>query len=147
MTDFPESAKGLICQSKKTHGLPKIHYWKRLLKEIKNQNNDQYWRCFSFHAELENKNFIKVHEKTPNKEVAGQRVYLESLGSEIYLTPREVTVSVLLCQGLKCKQIAKQLNISDRTVEFYIRNLKLKFNCRFKIELINIFNQLKYLKK
>ncbi len=41
-----------------------------------------------------------------------------------------------LIQGKTAKEIARALNISHRTVEFYIEKMKQKFNCANRIELV-----------
>lgn len=41
-----------------------------------------------------------------------------------------------LVRGLTAKQIAKVLGLSNRTIEFYLENLKEKFNCPNKSDLI-----------
>jgi DNA-binding CsgD family transcriptional regulator len=50
-----------------------------------------------------------------------------NLPIEILLTPREREVLELLSQGLTSKQIGTQLNLSLRTVNMHIANLKAKF--------------------
>lgn len=53
------------------------------------------------------------------------------------LTPREMAVVTCLMAGKSAKESAKQLVISNRTVETHLENIKMKFNCRTKLELIN----------
>lgn len=55
----------------------------------------------------------------------------------IYLTKREYLCLFLLCKGKSTKQISWDLNLSPRSVEFYIQNCKLKFGVYNKFELIN----------
>jgi len=55
------------------------------------------------------------------------------------LSEREIACLNLLCQGLTIKHIAKQLQISSRTVETYFERVKYKLNCHNKAELIIAF--------
>jgi DNA-binding CsgD family transcriptional regulator len=64
------------------------------------------------------------------------RVYLTIANENIYLTPREVQCISCLFEGKTAKEIAKILNISPRTVEYYIAQLKLKLQCRTVTELV-----------
>lgn len=56
---------------------------------------------------------------------------------ELQLTNRQIECLSLLQQGKTYKQIAKDLNISQRTVEHHMELLKVKTNKRFKTELID----------
>ena len=49
---------------------------------------------------------------------------------------REMQCLKLLLQGKSAKEIARILDLSPRTVEFYIRNMKKKTHCRTRSELI-----------
>ncbi len=53
-----------------------------------------------------------------------------------YFTRREAECMTLILQQASHKQIANKLNLSIRTVEFYILNLKTKLQCASTIELI-----------
>ncbi|WP_172622717.1 response regulator transcription factor [Aquicella siphonis] len=54
----------------------------------------------------------------------------------VKLTNRELDCARLLMKGCKIKEIASIINLSPRTVETHINNLKMKFSCRDKVELI-----------
>lgn len=54
----------------------------------------------------------------------------------IYLTKRESECLNLLARGKNTKMIANMLELSPRTVEYYIENAKVKFNVRYRSELI-----------
>lgn len=51
-------------------------------------------------------------------------------------TPREKQVINLLIRGKTAKEIAFELNLSKRTIEHYIENIKLKMNVDTKSQLI-----------
>jgi DNA-binding CsgD family transcriptional regulator len=58
----------------------------------------------------------------------------------IYFTPREAECVAYVIQGYTHPQAAQELKLSKRTVEFYIKNVRRKLNCRNKEELIKIVN-------
>jgi PAS domain S-box-containing protein len=53
------------------------------------------------------------------------------------LCRREAECVYYMVRGMTSKKIAKIINLSYRTVEFYISNAKLKLGCRLKGDLIN----------
>lgn len=53
------------------------------------------------------------------------------------LTERQIDCLVLLVKGMTFKEIAKELDLSPRTVEHYIFAIKTKFNCEARSELIS----------
>lgn len=55
---------------------------------------------------------------------------------KLHFSKREKECISHLINGLSSKQIAKELNISHRTVEFYLESIKNKFKCRTRLELI-----------
>ena len=58
----------------------------------------------------------------------------------IQISPREVQCLDLLSQGHTTKSIARFLDLSTRTIEFYINNIKTKTGCAFKSDIIHLYN-------
>jgi DNA-binding CsgD family transcriptional regulator len=56
----------------------------------------------------------------------------------IHFSRREAECMVHLLRGRSIRGTAKKLGISHRTVEFYVKNMKKKLNCKTKYELIAI---------
>jgi DNA-binding CsgD family transcriptional regulator len=56
----------------------------------------------------------------------------------VYLTQREADCVLVLLQVKTIKKAAVHLNLSPRTVEFYLRNVRIKLGCKKKTELIRI---------
>jgi DNA-binding CsgD family transcriptional regulator len=54
------------------------------------------------------------------------------------LTSRECDILRWMSRGYTAKRIGLQLKISYRTVEKYIENMKIKFQCHRKFELLKI---------
>ncbi len=65
-----------------------------------------------------------------------KQFYLGKGRGDIKLSKRQQEVLFFLIRGKSAKMIAKVLNISSRTVEYYTEILKNKFNCLNKGELI-----------
>ena len=55
---------------------------------------------------------------------------------QVKVSPRERECLYYLMRGETAKEIARRLNLSPRTIEFYIENMKKKFSCSNRIELI-----------
>lgn len=55
------------------------------------------------------------------------------------LTKRELDCLIMLSQGKTAKETARVYNISHRTVETHLENIKLKFDVRKKTEVLSIF--------
>lgn len=52
------------------------------------------------------------------------------------LSKREIECIYHLIRGMTAKQIAAELNLSSRTIEFYLERIKSKFGCKKKSDLI-----------
>ena len=55
-----------------------------------------------------------------------------------YLTPQEYRCAESLLKGHTFKQVALELSLSPRTVEFYINNMKKKFAVKKKKALLEL---------
>jgi DNA-binding CsgD family transcriptional regulator len=63
----------------------------------------------------------------------------------IKITQREIGCIIHLLQDKTAKETAQLLNLSHRTVESYIDNIKIKLNCDNKVELVRKLKQDKFL--
>lgn len=69
-----------------------------------------------------------IHEMNPD------RYYIAD--SNTYLTKRQMICAAYLMHSYRAKQIAKITNLSNRTVEDYITEIRRKFNCKERHQLI-----------
>lgn len=69
--------------------------------------------------------------------LTGSKILLNYNHKKFHLTKREHECLKLVRQGKSAKQIGALLNISYRTVESHVDNIKSKFSCRTKLELIS----------
>lgn len=67
---------------------------------------------------------------------ATERYYLGDKFEGAYFTRREAECMVQFLKGKTISQAALSLNLSPRTVEFYLKNMKNKLSCQTRPELI-----------
>ena len=86
----------------------------------------------------------------PSKKVQQQaspskkRITCDHILPGSYLTQQEYRCLSHLIEGLTVKKTADQLDLSPRTVEFYLANIKTRFNVKKKRNLIELFSQNNY---
>ena len=60
------------------------------------------------------------------------------VGVPIELTPQELQVAALVRQGLSNREVASQLFLSPRTIDFHLRNVFTKLGISSRTELAGI---------
>ena len=63
-------------------------------------------------------------------------LYEHQVKQNINLSPREQEIIILLAKGMRDREIAEQLFISDRTVKFHINNAVTKLNSSTRIQAV-----------
>lgn len=117
-------------------------YWDAILKEVLNQDDPCKYTLTNI-KEYKNKSFDsgQVQESRAQfLEVLPQRVLNKyHLGDNypgVYFTERETQAMYHFLRGKTANEVAQHLKLSCRTVEFYLKNMKLKLGCHSKSELI-----------
>jgi len=105
-------------------------YWQQIINNVSNKNI----QCGFDIDNLDQQNF---HNKNTSKRKF-TRYYLSDDMEHLYLTKREAGCIFYILQGYSIKATAIELNLSPRTVEFYFKRIKLKFNCQTRGELIKL---------
>jgi DNA-binding CsgD family transcriptional regulator len=108
-------------------------YWQVVLAEVLNKDNIDYTFLYTSLGPAEREESGSLAE---NRKPKRERIELEGEFSGIYLTPRECDCLHALASGRTVKTVARELELSHRTVEFYLKNLKTKFGCASKCELL-----------
>jgi DNA-binding CsgD family transcriptional regulator len=72
---------------------------------------------------------------------ANQKATPETTFDTSQLTRGELRVALLVAAGRSNRQVAEELYISEKTVEFHLRSIYTKFGVRRRIEFANSFNQ------
>lgn len=86
---------------------------------------------------------IRINEKQKTfslDEVIKNRSVIRFENEVIKLTKREIQCLYYMLQGKSAKETGEVLFISHRTVETYINQLKRKFKCHTKLELLSKIN-------
>jgi DNA-binding CsgD family transcriptional regulator len=108
-------------------------YWNKVLQEVLNKNSSSYNFTFTdvyANKRKKNKNLQAGRKKEMNSYSLGDNF------KDISFTQREAECMFLLLKGKTILQVSKILGLSSRTVEFYVKNMKIKLHCRTKSELI-----------
>ena len=70
-----------------------------------------------------------------------RKYYLGKQFPEIYLTQREAECVYWVMKGLTNKQTADKMELSSRTIDYYLRNVRTKLNCYSKAHLIRVLDK------
>jgi DNA-binding CsgD family transcriptional regulator len=82
--------------------------------------------------------FSAVNSQSPRARKGNKSYNLGTKYGGVYFTQREAECMILLLQGKTISKIALALQLSPRTVEYYLQNMKKKVSCRTKSELIGL---------
>lgn len=74
-----------------------------------------------------------------------KRYYFDQDNPDAYLTCREAQCMYYLLHGCTLMKTAEKLQLSHRTVEFYVKNIKMKLNLITKSELIAYMMRVNFL--
>lgn len=127
-----------------------MKYWKAVLHEVLNKDNERTEFRYTNLGESRkenNKNKQKnAYQNQNRKKRVRKMYYLGKKYEGLYLTHQEGECMNLLLQDHTIVSTAKDLNLSARTVEFYVKNMKLKLSCATKKELVNKIAETDFLK-
>ena len=113
-----------------------MHYWNSILDEV--LHKDETAQAFLYTNQGRLADVLDAEDTLIHgKELRDLRTYhLGDYFPNIYLTKREAETMFWVVQDFTNAQAASEMNLSSRTVEFYVKNLKLKLQCKTKKELI-----------
>lgn len=113
-------------------------YWERVLNEVLNKHDPSYRFVFTHCYQRLTK---PSSEKTLDNDLISRRHKMKNyfLGEKyagISFTRREAECMVHILKGKTISKVAVILELSPRTVEFYLKKMKSKLDCRTKSELM-----------
>ncbi len=119
---FKDKARKLIARAEKERLFFENHplHW---LEEKNSQANKS-----PLFSEFKNKEFFEICQI--------ERYFLSGDLKDVYLSTREAECLTLLFDGMSPKEIAREIDISHRTVEKYIDQTKNKMRCCYRGELL-----------
>jgi DNA-binding CsgD family transcriptional regulator len=115
-------------------------YWEMVLVEVLNKENpgqEYFFTNIKAYCNTRISGMVREAPVRPRRYKRHARKY--SLGKSyptIYFTEREAQTIFYFLYGRSAMEVADILSLSRRTIEFYVRNMKTKLDCRRKSELI-----------
>lgn len=73
--------------------------------------------------------------------------YLDPPYENVYFTQREAECLYYLMRGMTIVATATILELSPRTVEFYVKNMRIKMNAMSKSDLLDRLHEVNFLQK
>lgn len=126
-------------------------YWQQVLSEVLNKEKRGRDSVFTNMSAVQScveevvvkkKRFLSGARSAAVASVArkqgprGVVVYLGSFYPGVYFTCRESHCALLLLKGLTIREMGRYMQLSARTVEYYVENMKSKLSCKRKSELV-----------
>lgn len=110
-------------------------YWYAVLHEVINKHDPEYYFRYTSVADQLGDGVVKRRHHREKKDLS-KKYYLGQPFEPIYFTQREFDCVLGLLHGQTVKGVAVSLKLSPRTVEYYIKNVKVKLNCASRTELL-----------
>lgn len=119
--------------------------WDDILKEVM-QRKAKGQRINLLSEEDQNNSYAETKALKLSKRRSLAVYGLGAKYGSLYFTKREAECMVLLLRGKTINSVATKLNLSPRTVEYYVKNMKIKVGCRTKFELIDLIYASEFMK-
>lgn len=117
-----------------------MHYWNSVLNEVLLKSDSRSFLLSDENFSTAGNAFFSDEFERIEipKEARDLRMYyLGEHFPDVYLTKREAESMFWLMQSNTIAEAAAKMNLSARTVEFYVKNLKLKLQCKNKKMLVD----------
>lgn len=103
------------------------------------QSNRAYYEMWYAMPDLSQDEQVTEKIKHFFTEAVINRTYIEGRNKKIKLSPRQAECVKYLSEGYRVKGIANLLDLSPRTIEYYLSNIKQKTGQSSRIQLIQSF--------
>lgn len=120
-----------------------MKYWDAVLNEVLHKNDDNYPFVFT---NIRNPEALEEQQRQDARRSRRKRSKSNSKASshiavgfgypDVSFTKRESDAMMLLINGKTVDQTAKQLKLATRTVEYYVKNMKVKIGVAHKDQLV-----------
>lgn len=117
-----------------------MDYWESVLQEVLHKGDENYhFRFTDIGRSLVKERTRKQRQQRPFADNGAVSMFF--LGDSfpgVYLTKREAQSMYYLLQNKTIPQVGKLLALSARTIEFYVKNMKLKVGAKTKRHLLDV---------
>lgn len=113
-----------------------FYFTKKPTLDEKNDITGVLYHCIEFDYSKFFLELQTMEKKHIHEDQIPSHYYLDAHHNPYQLSPRELESLFFLLRGKTAKQIAENLRLSKRTVESYIEQIKNKFGCQNKAELL-----------
>lgn len=123
-----------------------IAYYERKIALFRNQQSVVYAKFLSFNSFLHGLDDFISESEAVNEFLSCIHADGYEVGSKngfIRLTKREYECINYLAKGATLKSIAKKLQLSPKTIEAHVSNIKLKTGIHYKADLVDWFHEVK----
>lgn len=120
-----------------------MDYWQSVLQEVLHKHDEDYPCAFTSVKDSVRK--VKEQQKPYRRGISDQdRICdLNERFPGKYLTERETQCAQKLVKGLTNAEVGRELGLSTRTIEFYVRNMRTKLQVSNKNELVDCLKSVK----
>lgn len=98
------------------------------------------------HEEKEGGQSRHAKHRREKSSLPRRHYYLNDHDKSAYFTYREAQCMAQIMRGKTIKASAQAIGLSPRTVEYYLKNMKAKFKCRTKSELMQLISLTDFMK-
>ena len=112
-------------------------YWNTVRREIENRENPQFPFVFTNVGDPVAEAQRIERERKSRHNHFGEMYYFDPPYQSVHFTRREAQCMVHFLQGKTVAETAKELTLSPRTVEYYVKNMRQKMHCKTKHDLID----------
>lgn len=104
-------------------------FWGAIVDEIQNKSKRSF-----ISTSISNKKGPPLSKR--GRLVSKEKHFIGDEYPNVYFTEREAQCMLNFLDGRTMKKAAEKMQLSPRTVEYYLKTMKLKLNCKNKFDLI-----------
>lgn len=123
-------------------------YWQWVIEEVCDveQVKRQHRRMLTNLYSPQAGEVVETSQGTWRSELL-QKFPVQHAGAAVELTLREAQCAYYAMSGQTFKEIARELLLSPRTIEYYLRRIRKKLDCRTMLDVLKILNQCEFAKQ
>lgn len=116
-----------------------MDYWEAVLDEVMHKDDESFQFRFTDigRSILRERNRQRRNTSTERPGPIAPAYYIGPTHEGVYFTRREAQTLFHLLKGKTIPEVGRSLDLSARTIEFYVKNMKLKIGVKSKAELLD----------